>query len=121
MTTKPDSPDSRQPRGSGLKMVRPPRSTETINAQRKINGVREKLGSPSLPPENWDDEPTGAGFPPREQTTGTNTSPNLLIGVVGEHARSFKNEYLRLIFLGLVLALLTYLLASGIVRIELGQ
>lgn len=101
-------------------MVRPPRSTETIEAQRKIDEARELLGSPSVPPEDFDpsDVPTKTDitFPPREQDTQTGQ-----IFGLHRYAITFRNEWARLLFLAIFLGFVAYLLASGIVRVEFGR
>lgn len=103
-------------------MVRPPRSTETIEAQREVDRMRELLGSPSVPPQDFepDDTPTKTdiervgSFPDKETPTGQ------LFGL-HRYAITFRNEWARVLFLTVFLAFVAYLLASGIVRVEFGR
>lgn len=115
-------------------MVRPPRSPETIEAQKAIDKARALLGSPSQPPEEFEkqDELTQPNFTRPEPTThgGRKSSlpdVSMIVGEVSEAAHSFKDERFRLAYLLPVtlagLALLGYVLwafAEGKVRLESG-
>jgi len=93
-------------------MVRPPRSTETLEAQRAIDRARNLLGSPSVPPEEFESEEvtkTDIGWPPKEQPTGPLD--------LHRYANGFQNPWARLAFLVAFMAFIAYLLGSGIIHI----
>ena len=98
-------------------MVRPPRSTETLEAQRAIDRARNLLGSPSVPPEEFESEEvtkTDIPFPEKEAPTGQ-------LFELHRYAVGFTNQWARLAFLALFMGFVAYLLASGVVRFEFGR
>lgn len=106
-------------------MVRPPRSHDTLAAQAAIDRARGHLGSPSMPPEDFnpDSEVTKTGqpipvmqFPEREQGTG---AP--IIGHVTVLARLFKSDAARLVFLLAAIAAFVFLVWAGAISINLGK
>ena len=86
-------------------MVRPPRSSETLEAQKYLDEANSKLGSVSMPPDE---------FESMEEVTRTGIDTPIGLH---KYAITFRNEWARLLFLALFLAFLAYLLGSGIIHI----
>lgn len=101
-------------------MVRPPRSSETLEAQKKIDQARELLGSPSVPPEEFETEVTKTGLERVESFPDEERPTQALFGL-HRYAITFRNEWARLLFLMVFLGFVAYLLASGVVRVEFGR
>jgi len=78
--------------------------------------LREELVPSSREAE--DDEITARFDVPEIPTrTRRGSLPEVVVGEINEQAKSFKNEYLRLLFLVIVIGAVIYLFASGIIRI----
>lgn len=100
-------------------MAKPPRSQALVDAQKAINEARILMGSPSTPPAEFDgseDEETAIERFPKNEP---GTSP--VLGSISLHARMFKNDWARLLFLFAVIAAGTWLVASGAISFGVGK
>ena len=90
------------------------------DSERQIEIRARKLREELVPSsrEAEDDEVTARFDVPEIPTRSRKTTlPEVVVGEINEQARSFKNEYLRLVWLAIAVASLVYCLATGIIRI----
>ncbi len=92
-------------------------SEKLIEIGERAKRLRQEIVPASREAE--DDEVTARFDVPEMPSRGGRPASlhDVTIGAVTEQARSFKNEYLRLVWLALAVATAVYLLKSGIVRI----